>query len=116
MKKLFIETFEFTRRVSAFLTDDDYTELQTLLLENPDIGKVMPGCGGMRKIRFADPRRRKGKRGGIRVIYLHVPEADVIFLTDLYGKNTQEDLNAKQKKFLKTVAENFQRESLEKYR
>ena len=73
MEKLFIETTEFTARVAAFLSDDDYTELQTLLRANPDIGKVMPGCGGMRKIRFADARRGKGKRGGLRIIYLHVP-------------------------------------------
>ena len=40
----------------------------------------MPGCGGLRKVRIADPRRGKGKRGGIRVIYLHVPEASVVYL------------------------------------
>jgi len=50
----------------------------------------------LRKIRIADPRRGKGKRGGARVIFLHVPEAKVIFLMDIHGKGEQEDLTAKQ--------------------
>jgi hypothetical protein len=114
MEKLFIETTEFSARVAAFLSDDDYRELQTLLLANPDIGKVMPGCGGMRKVRLADPRRGKGKRGGIRVIYLHVPESNVIFFAKLYGKDAQENLDASDKKLLKMVAEEFKREAKEK--
>src|SRR5438067_1819235 len=111
MEKLFIETTEFSARVSAFLSDDDYRELQTLLLANPDLGKVIPGCGGMRKIRVADPRSGKGKRGGIRVIYLHVPEINVIFFAKLYGKGMQENLGASEKKFLKMIADDFKREA-----
>jgi hypothetical protein len=73
MKKLFIETTGFTREVIARLDDRTYAEFQTRLMANPDEGEVMPGCGGLRKIRLADPKRQKGKRGGSRVIYLHVP-------------------------------------------
>ena len=51
--------------------------LQRELMNDPESGAVMPGCGGLRKIRIADPGRGKGKRGGARVIYLHVPEASV---------------------------------------
>jgi hypothetical protein len=92
MKKLFIETWEFTTIVSKFLTEEDYIELQKLLLETPDCGKVMPGCGGMRKVRMSDPRRRKGKRGGLRVVYLHVPSANLVLLVDIYDKDNQENL------------------------
>ena len=64
MKATFIETTEFTRSMPGFLPDDAYAALQYLLMKNPDAGAVMPGCGGLRKIRTADARRGKGKRGG----------------------------------------------------
>ena len=54
----------------------------------------MPGCGGLRKLRIADPGRGKGKRGGARVIYLHTPEANVFFLITIYGKGEKGDLSA----------------------
>ncbi len=109
MKKLFIETLEFTERVSAFLTEENYTELQKLLLGTPDRGTVMPGCGGMRKIRFADARRGKGKRGGLRVVYLHVSHRNVILLVDIYDKGEREDLTPELRKRYKKLAVEFKR-------
>jgi len=64
MKKTFIESSEFTDWVRRYLDDDVVAALQQSLLEAPDRGAVIPGCGGLRKIRPADPRRGKGKRGG----------------------------------------------------
>jgi putative transcriptional regulator len=87
MKKLFIESREFTNVVQQFFHDEAYAAFQTQLLAQPDKGRVMPGCGGLRKIRVGDPTRRKGKRGGARIIYLHVPEANWIYLLDIYGKD-----------------------------
>jgi hypothetical protein len=69
MKKTFVETAEFTEWVKEHLSDDALSELQRELLNAPDTGSVMPGCGGLRKMRVADPRRGQGKRGGARVIY-----------------------------------------------
>ena len=107
MNKTFVETREFTELVKDYLSDDALSDLQRELLNDPETGSVMSGCGGLRKMRVADPRRGKGKRGGVRVIYLHVPEADVIFLMDVYGKDEQEDLTADQKKILKGLAQSF---------
>lgn len=76
MKKLFLETTEFSREVIARLDDQAYAAFQNQLMANPEEGKVMPGCG---KARLADPKRRKGKRGGARVIYLHVPRQTGFF-------------------------------------
>jgi hypothetical protein len=67
----------------------------------------MPGCGGLRKLRVVDPKRGKGIRGGARVIYLHVTEAGVIYLMDIYGKHEQEDLTAGEKKVLKKLADEY---------
>jgi hypothetical protein len=113
MKKTFIETAEFTQWVKEYLSDEVLSDLQRELQNDPDRGSVMPGCGGLRKIRAADSRRDNGKRGGIRVIYLHVADADVIFLMDIYGKDEQADLTAHEKKALKDLAENYKRAAIQ---
>ncbi len=71
----FYETPFFTRRVTELLDDETYRQLQNELQTNPAKGEVVQGCGGIRKVRLEAPKRGKGKRGGFRVIYLHVPEA-----------------------------------------
>jgi hypothetical protein len=59
----FIESPAFTRYLSRYLNDDGYRDLQAKLGATPDLGDVMPGCGGFRKMRWADARRGKGRRG-----------------------------------------------------
>jgi hypothetical protein len=112
MRKTFIESGEFTEWVTSHLTDEDLAAMQRELMVDPEKGDVMPGCGGLRKMRFADPKRGKGKRGGVRVIYLHVAEADVIFLMDILGKGEQEDLTAEQRKILKGLADDSKRAAI----
>jgi len=115
MKATFVETTEFTRAVADFLPDEAYAKLQQRLMVNPDEGKVMPGCGGLRKVRTADPKRGKGKRGGARVIYLHVPTAKRFYLLDIYGKDEKEDLSAAEKKQLRQLAEQLKKEAIASY-
>jgi hypothetical protein len=67
----FVESPPFTRQVSRYLDEDAYRELQARLSENPEMGDLMPGTGGFRKMRWADARRGKGRRGGLRIIYYH---------------------------------------------
>jgi hypothetical protein len=66
----FIEAPLFTKMLPDYLGDDEYRELQLYLTVQPEAGELMPGTGGLRKLRWADQRRGKGKRGGLRVIYL----------------------------------------------
>lgn len=63
----FIKLPIFTRRIQGHLTDDDLRALQGLLFERPRVGAIIPGSGGLRKIRV--PMTGRGKRGGGRVIY-----------------------------------------------
>ena len=63
----FIETKLFTRLVEDYLPDPDYAQLQNALVVNPEAGNVIPGSGGVRKLRWRAAGR--GKRGGYRVIY-----------------------------------------------
>ena len=65
----FIEAPAFTRYLSEYLTDDEYLRLQILLNIDPERGDLMPGTGGFRKLRWTDPKRGKGRRGGLRIIY-----------------------------------------------
>jgi hypothetical protein len=95
---LFIEAPAFTRLLPTHLTDDQYRRLQEALLANPEAGSVMPQTGGFRKMRWPDPRRGKGARGGLRVIYYHFIDDAQIWLMTLYGKDELEDLTAVQKR------------------
>lgn len=86
----FIETKLFTRLVQDYLTDDEYRELQALLIEQPEAGDVVPRSGGVRKLRWGAPGR--GKRGGYRVIYYVKPARNVIWMLTMYPKNVAENI------------------------
>ncbi len=89
---LFIETSKFTELVKDHLSDDEYVALQWMLLEQPDAGPIVPGSGGVRKVRWG--LRGRGKRGGIRVIYYWKTADDEIWLLTLYAKNEMENIPA----------------------
>ena len=99
----FLEAPAFTRRVSSYLTDDQYRELQNWLASNPDSGDLIPRSGGFRKLRWADPRRGKGRRGGLRIIYYYFPTDHQIWLMTLYNKAEAADLTPGETKALKNA-------------
>jgi len=109
---LFVEMAAFTERVRELLDDDTYRAFQNELVRNPAKGTVMPGCGGLRKVRGDEPRRGKGKRSGCRVIYLYIPEVQRIDLLAIYSRDQQDDLTSKQRRVLKVLAECARREAL----
>ena len=69
MKAVFVELPAFERYRADYLDDTAFAGLQQVLMKNPEAGEVIEGTGGLRKMRFADKRRGKGKRGGLRVVY-----------------------------------------------
>ena len=95
------ESHGFTRQVDATLTPEDYRALQLHLVGRPDAGMVIPGSGGLRKLRWAATGR--GKRGGARVIYYCYVEASRTYLLLLYAKNERDDLSPEQKRTLKRL-------------
>jgi|ERR1017187_381083 hypothetical protein len=99
----FVEAPPFTRRLLEYLTEDAYRELQARLGANPEMGDLMPGIGGFRKMRWADARRGKGRRGGLRIIYYHFSSDHQIWLMTLYSKDEASELTAGQKKALRVA-------------
>jgi mRNA-degrading endonuclease RelE of RelBE toxin-antitoxin system len=88
----FIETRLFTKLVQQYLTDDEYAELQRWLTAQPESGRVIPGSGGVRKLRWGS--RGRGKRGAYRVIYYLRRANGVIWMLTIYPKNVSEDIPA----------------------
>ena len=99
----FVEAPAFTRHIDRYLSDDQYRALQVSLAGNPGVGDLIPGTGGFRKLRWADPRRGKGRRGGLRIIYYHFPDDKIIWLMTIYDKNEAADLSPREKKALKAA-------------
>jgi len=93
----------FTRHLFSYLADDEYGQLQRTLAGDPEAGAVMPGTGGFRKMRWADPRRGKGTRGGLRIIYYHFADEAQIWLMTLYGKNEVKDLTPAEQRSLRAA-------------
>lgn len=100
---IFIETSTFTRRVKELLKDEDYRELQIQLVENPQKGALIPGSGGLYKLRWA--AKGRGKRGGLRIIYYWIKTEHKIFMLYIYPKSEQEDLTPAQIKQLRKIIE-----------
>jgi hypothetical protein len=86
----FIESTAFERVRAVYLDDDEYAELQQFLMEHPEAGEVVPGSGGVRKLRWK--RAGIGKRGGLRVIYFVAYQPDELWLLTLYSKSKRENV------------------------
>ena len=98
----FVELPLFTEQITRLVDDAVYGLFQKDLLRQPDRGDVIPQSGGLRKVRMRLPGR--GKSGGARVIYLHLPKYETIVLVYLYTKAKRADLSAEQLKRLRQAA------------
>lgn len=92
----------FTTQVKELLSDESYARFQLCLAAHPEMGDVIQGTGGLRKVRWSASSRR-GKRGGVRVIYFHVVAQAQIRLLLIYRKGIKDDLTAKEKKVLRKL-------------
>lgn len=95
----FIETPIFTKIVNKYLNDTEYFALQLELMNHPEKGVLIPGSGGLRKIRWSSKGR--GKSGGVRIIYYYKCDDYQIWLLTIYAKNEIENISLKLLKSIK---------------
>jgi len=100
---VFLETKIFTRHITELLPDDEYRQLQQELVAHPEKGAVIPGSGGIRKLRWGIGNR--GKRGGVRFIYYWAKGHDQCLMLFVFAKNETEDLTKSQVEQLRAVVE-----------
>ena len=90
----FVETIIFTKQILNILSDEDYGELQMRLIEKPERGVLIPGSGGIRKLRWAIAG--KGKSGGVRVLYYLYLSDRQIYMLYVFKKSQRSDLTREQ--------------------
>jgi len=96
-----VEMETFLNRAEAILRDSERADLIAYLASNPEAGKVVPGTGGARKLRWA--AKGAGKRGGARTVYYYHSDAIPLFLLDIYAKNEKANLSEADKRALKRL-------------
>ena len=102
----FIETPVFTRQIQLLISDDEYAVLQRELSEDPQVGALVRGGGGIRKMRFALPGR--GKSGGIRVIYYWLREDGQIYMLLAYPKSEKDNLTDRETAVFRELVKELQ--------
>lgn len=95
----FIEAPIFSKLVYDYLNEDEYAAFQWTLAVSPKTGDVIPGSGGLRKIRWT--AKGRGKRGGTRIIYYYQQKNGEIWLITIYAKNEAENIPLKTLKLIK---------------
>jgi len=88
----FIESSIFSRELAHYFDDDEYGDLQQYMINNPEAGDMIPGSGGVRKLRWQRPGR--GKRGGGRIIYYVMKKRDELWMLTLYAKSAHDNIPA----------------------
>lgn len=97
-----VETPTFLRKANGVLSEAERNELVGFIAANPDVGDVLVGGSGVRKVRFA--AQGKGKSGGVRVIYYYLDDACPLFLLTVYPKSKKSNLDKDQKSELAALA------------
>ena len=99
----FVETRKFTEQIQEALAPEEYRRLQLALAVQPDLGRVIPKSGGLRKVRWVAEGR--GKRSGTRIIYFWAKDDGTILFLFVYPKNVQGNLSPAQVKQLRAIVE-----------
>ncbi|HEX7183485.1 MAG TPA: transcriptional regulator [Thermoanaerobaculia bacterium] len=99
-----VETPLFQRLADDYWTEEERSAFVSFIAAHPEAGEVVPGSGGVRKVRWGMAGR--GKRGGVRVIYFNRLSAGEIWLLVLYSKSEAESIPAHLLRQIKEEIEN----------
>lgn len=97
-----VEVEPFPARAAELWSDSERLEFISFIAGSPEAGDLIPGTGGVRKVRWS--RAGMGKRGGVRVIYYFHDESIPLFLLTVYPKSSKENLSAAELKAIKQLA------------
>jgi hypothetical protein len=96
---------------SGELTLEDIVVLEQDIMANPDTGDLVPGTGGLRKVRLGQRQVRRGKRGGLRVYYLDLAASKVTHLVAIFGKREKSDLSPAERKAVAALVRKLKEET-----
>jgi hypothetical protein len=85
--------------------DELQRNIEDRILENPELGDIVAGTGGLRKFRLADESRGKGSRSGFRIYFLDLPHVERTYLLVLFDKDQKEDISSDEKKAIKVLVQ-----------
>jgi len=94
-----VETSIYTQEITKLLSDEEYRELQSFLVQYPKSGDLIKGSKGLRKLRWK--LKNKGKSGGIRNIFYYFQEQNTLYMIYVYEKSKTQDLTPKQIEILR---------------
>lgn len=103
MKRTFIETTDFQKKIKSLNEPELLQRIQNALLRNPEIGVLIKGTGGIRKLRFG--LKDKGKSGGLRIFYLDVPIKEKCYLLFMIEKSEAGNISHEEKTELKLLSQ-----------
>lgn len=111
MHRLFIETPVFKQLLDTIKDFGLERVIKDEILKDPSAGDIITGTGGVRKIRI--PKKgEKGKSGGYRVLYLDLPNMEIVYLILIFDKNVVANIPNSHKKQIKTLVEDLKNEWL----
>jgi len=118
VKRRFVESTGFSEDRDRLerareLSHDDVVALEQSILADPLAGDLVPGTGGLRKIRLGQRRVRRGKSGGVRVYYLDLPRREVTHLVAIFGKREKDDLSPTERRQVAALVKQLKEESHE---
>ena len=90
------------------LGEPDLEALEMLIMDRPEVGVVMPGTGGLRKVRFASARGHKGKSGSERVCYALFPRPGLALMVTVFGKDDKDNLTAAERNAVKAMLTKYE--------
>lgn len=97
----FVRLSTFDKAAKALLSDDEERVIESDIAQNPKAAPVIPRTSGVRKIRVAVKGR--GKSGSVRVLYLHIPAVEIVYLLLAYPKNVVDNVTAAEKKQIRAL-------------
>ncbi|HEX8200647.1 MAG TPA: hypothetical protein VF590_09180 [Isosphaeraceae bacterium] len=107
----FVRFTAFTRDWERLGLDEAaLRSLETEILKDPGRSPMIPGTGGLRKIRFAEPRSGRGKRGAYWVCHANFPEFGPVALAAVFGKNERADLTKADRDAIATIIRAYRAE------